>query len=140
MKRSAMWIHVPGTKLSGMREAARTDFGGLLFGGTEPLEILAFPAWIFLIGLFFLSARFALAVTLTLAWDANPAEHNVLFYTLYIAEGETAGFVKLADVTSPIAEVSGVPASCVCRFRVTATNEFGESPPSAEVVFQGKNP
>jgi hypothetical protein len=69
----------------------------------------------------------------------NPAEQNVLFYTVYMAKDETAGFVKLADVINPTVVVTGIPASAVIRFRITATNEWGESPPSAEVLFN-KNP
>jgi hypothetical protein len=92
-----------------------------------------------LVAFFLLCVQFARGVSLTLIWNANPPEQQVMFYTVYMAKGEAAEFTKLADVINPTAVVTGIPASAVVRFRITATNESGESPPSAEAVFKGKN-
>lgn len=80
---------------------------------------------------FFLACQL-FAGTTSFVWNANPATESVAEYTLYIGEssgdypGMYASLTNLIELNLSAGTYYAV---------VTASNEFGESPPSDEIVF-----
>lgn len=86
--------------------------------------------WFVIIGLFALSALSAVAGSVTLEWNANPATDQVTKYSVYQATGTTGTFVKVADITTGTTYTVSNLNPGVYQFRITASNSWGESLPS----------
>jgi len=71
------------------------------------------------------------AATVTLAWDANPADQAVTKYTVYEQTGAT--WTKLVDVTTPTVTLSNVTPG-IHTYAVTASNIWLESARSASAA------
>jgi len=88
----------------------------------------------------------AMAATVNLAWDPNPATDQVLRYSVYQALALAGPFTKVSDValsacTATVCtySVTGLTAG-IYYFRVTATNAWMESGPSNVVNTPGGGP
>lgn len=72
------------------------------------------------------------AADITLKWDASPVEDKVLGYCFYQSTGTNA-FQKIAFTTNTTITLTNyIPAQY--RWKVTATNMWGESDFSEEIV------
>lgn len=76
----------------------------------------------------------AKGVSIQLVWNANPAEDKVKLYTIYSSDKENGTYKKLG--TSNGTEFMYYAASEEGYYRISATNDAGESPMGRPVYFK----
>jgi predicted phage tail protein len=74
----------------------------------------------------------ATAADLRLAWDNNPPADQVARYHVYQSDAAGTNWTRVATVATNAVTITNLPPGQY-RFRVTATNAWGESQPSDPV-------